>query len=261
MQSLEVLFSPAEFESLKHRDLGNSLCVVFDVLRATTTILTALNSGAEAVISVTGITEALAWRARRPDVLLAGERHGLRITARLTGGVDFDLGNSPREFTPERVQGRTIVTTTTNGTRALRAVLKAHRVLVGGFVNLSAVAALVAQSDADEVIVVCSGTGEEAAFEDTLAAGALCDLVWPRDEITTIADSAQVARELFLRHSTNLTDAMTLARNGRTLLAIPSLAADVPFCVQRDTLGFVAELCRDGSVRRIAGEAPSLLEK
>ena len=251
MQSLEVLFSPAEFAALQQRDLSRTVCVVFDVLRATTTILTALHSGAEAIIPVCAITEALAWRARRPDVLLAGERHGLRLTARLTGGVEFDLGNSPREFTPERVKGRTIVTTTTNGTRTLRAVVGARRVLVGGFVNLSAVAVLVSQSEAEEVIVVCSGTGEEAAFEDALAAGALCELIWPRDEITTITDSAQMAREIYRGHAANLMEAVTLSRNGRTLLAIPALAADVSMCLERDIFRVVGELGRDGVVRRV----------
>src|SRR5262245_64967331 len=105
---LEVLFTPAEFTALPNRDLSQTTCVVFDILRATTTMLTALSNGAEEIIPVAEISEALELRAQQPDVLLAGERKGLRIRANLTGGVEFDFGNSPREFTPEKVKGMKI---------------------------------------------------------------------------------------------------------------------------------------------------------
>src|SRR5436190_11942294 len=118
--NFEVLFSPAEFAALRQRDLSATTCVVFDVLRATSSMLVALNHGAEAIIPVGEIAEALAMKRERPDVLLAGEREGLRIRKELTGSINFDFGNSPREFTRDRVGGKTLVMTTTNGTRALR---------------------------------------------------------------------------------------------------------------------------------------------
>src|SRR3954452_13425496 len=93
--ALEVLFTPAELASLRQRDLGNAACVVFDVFRATSTIVTALAQGADAVIPVAEITDALALRLKNPELLLAGERDGLRIRANLTGSLDFDFGNSP----------------------------------------------------------------------------------------------------------------------------------------------------------------------
>ena len=97
--TLEVLFTPAEFEALKSRDLSNTVCVVFDVLRATTSMLAALRHGAAQILPVKEISEALALRGRLPPgALLAGERDGLRIRAGQSGGVDFDLGNSPREL-------------------------------------------------------------------------------------------------------------------------------------------------------------------
>src|SRR4051812_31911366 len=107
-QSLEVLFSPAEFLALSQRDLGQSVCVVFDVLRATSTMMAALSHGAARIIPVVEISEALAIRAADPQVLLAGERDGVRILSQQPGGVDFDLGNSPREFTRDAVQGKTV---------------------------------------------------------------------------------------------------------------------------------------------------------
>src|SRR6266536_3353077 len=118
--TIEVLFTPAEFETLRKRDLSEATCVVFDVLRATSSMVTALANGAEAIIPVSEISEALEIKRKEPEVLLAGERDGLRIEANLTGSISFDLGNSPREFTREKVAGRKIAITTTNGTRALR---------------------------------------------------------------------------------------------------------------------------------------------
>lgn len=88
---IEILFTPAEFAVLPGRDLSDTTCVVFDVLRATSTMLTALGNGAAGIVPVVEIEEALAWRARQPDILLAGEREGLRIRAAQTGSVDFDL--------------------------------------------------------------------------------------------------------------------------------------------------------------------------
>src|SRR5260221_12924115 len=120
MNSLEVLFTPADFASLTGRDLSETCCVVFDVLRATTTMITALWNVAEAILPVGEISDALAASQQHPAALLAGERDGLRIGPELAKGVAFDLGNSPREFTADRVKGKLIVMTTTNGTRALR---------------------------------------------------------------------------------------------------------------------------------------------
>ena len=250
---LEVMLSPAELLAVRGRDLSQTVCVVFDILRATTTMITALANGAAAIIPVAEITEALAWRQRRPEVLLAGERDGWRIRADLTGGVEFDLGNSPREFTADKVQGRTIVMTTTNGTRALRACANAKTVLIGSFLNLRAVSNWILEQKPPHLLIVCSGTEDEAALEDMLAAGALCERVWPVYAGGHIADSAEIARRLYPLMQHNLLDAMKSARNGRRLLANPELRGDVWLCVQRETIGFVAELLADGTVRRVKG--------
>src|SRR5215471_12315428 len=109
MKTLQVLFTPSEFASLPQRDLSDTVCVVVDVLRSTSSMIVALANDAAAIIPVSEIPEALAVRQREPGVLLAGEREGLRIGAALTGGTEFDLGNSPREFTKEKVSGKTIV--------------------------------------------------------------------------------------------------------------------------------------------------------
>lgn len=248
--TLEVLFAPAEFAALNQRDLRETVCVVFDVLRATSTMVTALGNGAAAVAPVSDIPEALSLKQRQPEILLAGERDGVHIEGHLTGGVTFDLGNSPREFTTARVKDRTIAMTTTNGTRALRACAPASAVLLGAFLNLRAAAEWIVKQAPRNLLLVCSGTHEEAAYEDVLGAGALCDLLWDRYGSGAVADSAQVARRLYCLEQDNLLAAVAQSRNGRRLMAHPELREDVPFCVQRDLLRLVAQQGRDGLVRK-----------
>lgn len=247
--SLEVLFAPAEFAALYQRDLRNTVCVVFDILRATSTMVTALGNGATAIVPVAEIPEAIQLRSRQPDILLAGERDGLRIEADLTGGVSFDLGNSPREFSPARVRGKTIAMTTTNGTRALRACAPASGVLVASFLNLRTTAQWIQRQHPPHLLMVCSGTLEQAAAEDALGAGALCDLLWPDYGAGMVSDSGHIARRLFQLAQDDLLGAVSQSRNGRRLLANPDLRDDVPFCLQRDRFNLVAALRTDGTVR------------
>lgn len=250
--SLEVVLSPAEFAALSRRDLSQTVCVVFDILRATTTMVTALASGAKEIIPVAEISEALALRQERPELLLAGERDGVRIRARLTGGIDFDLGNSPREFTAEAVGGRSIVMTTTNGTRALRACAGAMAVLVGSFLNLRATTNWLRERNPSSLLLVCSGTYEEPALEDILAAGAMCERLWPLYAGGHVSDSAEVARRVYPLMQSNLLEAMRSTRNGRRLLATPALRDDVWLCVQRETVAFAAGQSAGGTVRRLS---------
>jgi len=249
MSSLEVLFTPADFAALSQRDLSKTVCVVFDVLRATSTMITALGNGAAGLLPVLEIKEALAAGATHPGALLAGERDGLRISAGLSGGVEFDLGNSPREFTPAVVKGRSIIITTTNGTRALRACVGARLTLAASFLNLGATADAVRQAAPAELVLVCSGTLEQAAYEDVLGAGALAQLLWDRCRKHQIADSAQIARRIFLDYADNPVNSLAQSRNAQRLLSRPELADDVPFCFQRNAIPLVARLGPDGWVR------------
>ncbi|MDB6067836.1 MAG: 2-phosphosulfolactate phosphatase [Pedosphaera sp.] len=249
--SLEVLTSPAEFAALTGRDLSQTTCVVFDIFRATSTIVAALANGATAIIPVAEIPEALAIRHQRPEVLLAGEREGLRISSKLTGGPDFDLGNSPREFTSARVHGQTIALSTTNGSRALRVCARANTVLIGSFLNLRATAKYLKQIPTPNLLLVCSGTHNEAAYEDMLGAGAFADLIWPEISPGNASDSAWVALEIYRQHSHDLMSAVEHSRNGRRLSAMPDLRDDVPWCLQRDLFAFVAKL-HNGSIIKLA---------
>ncbi len=251
--SLDVTFTPADFAALAQQDLRGMVCVVFDVLRATTSMITALAHGADGVLPVEGIAEALAAARTRPGALLAGERHGLRIAAAVSGGVEFDLGNSPREFTPERVAGRLIVMTTTNGTRALRACAGAARVWAGALVNLGALVQRIERERPPHLRLVGSGTLEGAALEDTLAAGALADAVWGWYGEGRVGDGAQMARQLYRAFAADLPAAFRFSRNGQRLLAHPDLREDVGWCAAVDRFRVVPELGADGIMR--AGSA------
>lgn len=252
IERLEVILGPAEFNALAARDLGATTCVVFDVLRATSSMLTAFNNGAGEIIPVVEIAEALAVKQQRPEVMLAGERHGLRITRELTGSIDFDFGNSPRDFTPEKVRGKSIAWTTTNGTRALRACAKAEMILLGGLVNLRSVADVLEQVRPKQLVIVCAGTFEDSAFEDQFAAGALIDLLQRSVAKDGLSDSAHLVWHAF-RHVFEDSALIASSLNARRLLAKPDLAADVPLCLQRDSLQLNASMMQDGSVRPMHG--------
>ena len=246
---IETILTPAELPALAQRDLRATACVVFDVLRATSTFVTALHHGAQAIIPVSEIAEALAIKnsqsaIRNPQfVLLGGERNGVRISA---GGIDFDLGNSPREYTPEKVRGKTIVSTTTNGTRALRACAGAQTILAASFLNLGATAEFLRQKNFENILIVCAGTGENKADEDVLAAGALCEILSADKTVGTLSDSAQMALCAYMQAKTDLSAVVSKSENARRLLAIPELRDDVAFCLQRDIYPLVAKMGTDG---------------
>ena len=253
---IETILTPAELPGLAQLDLRETACVVFDILRATSTFVTALHHGATAIVPVSEIPEAIALRKRQPEVLLAGERDGLKIRTAKADGIDFDFGNSPREFTAEMVCGKTIVSTTTNGTRALRACAGAKCVLAAAFLNLAATVEFLQEKNFAEILLVCAGTGAGVALEDVLAAGAMVQMLSVRASAQhTLSDSAQIAWKTFSNRKLDLTKDLSAAigdsQNGRRLLAIPDLRGDVTFCAQWDIFDLVAELGADGWLRQI----------
>jgi len=174
MSSLHVHFLPTLVEP---DALRGGTVVVIDVLRATTTIAAAIAASARAVIPCGDVEEArqIAAKFAESQVLLGGERGGLLIPG-------FDLGNSPCDYTPERVGGKTIVFTTTNGTQAMLRCREAARVLTAGFVNVSAVARAVqdvarAADESECIHLLCAGTRGQITGEDVLLAGCLADRI------------------------------------------------------------------------------------
>ena len=187
------------------------------------------------------ITGRAGNQKKRPDVLLGGETaSGVKIRAE---GKEFDFGNSPREYTPEKAKGKTIVSTTTNGTRALRACAGANTVLASAFLNLSATAKFLRDKNFQSVLLVCAGTGKNAALEDVLAAGALCKKL--SSDKTKFTDSALIALATFDEAKGDVATATSQSENARRLLGIPELRDDVKFCLQQDIFNSIAALKGD----------------
>lgn len=196
--------------------LGGGLVVVIDVLRATTTAVYALAAGADAILPVASIEAAheTASRLGRERCVLAGERRGLPIDG-------FDLGNSPAEYSPDACSGRTIVFTTTNGTRAILHAHQAARVLLGAFVNFSAVCEELLQWQGP-IHLLCAGTDGAVTLEDTLLAGAIVDYLETQGRVNAkhLDDAARLAWDSYGQHGELLIAAFPLSRGGRNLLAI-----------------------------------------
>lgn len=228
--------------------LKDATVIVIDLLRASTTIGTALAAGAECVMPFAEIDETLAAAERfgRENVLLGGERHGKLIPG-------FDLGNSPAEYTAEKVSGRRILFTTTNGARALHHARGAYRVLVGAAVNSMAVAATAVTREGRDVVVLCAGTDGVPAREDMLAGGLIVGWIhnlapkngWELGVEAAEAEQAYhevlVPRDDGMSKSDRLNAELRHTDGGRNLIDIGH-DYDLPICAQHDTLLVVPEL-------------------
>lgn len=215
---IDTALNPAEIALLPARDLADTTCVVFDILRATSTMVTALAHGVAEIWPVKTLEEARALRVQMPDAVLAGERQGDRIEG-------FDLGNNPLEFTA--LAGRRIITTTTNGTLALRACEHAARVLVGALLNLDALRAELIRTAPARVLLVCAGTYETFALEDAIAAGELAAL-FPSAGLTDATRSAIATARSFATPLAGL----LAARNGLALSA-RGWGEQIAWCAER----------------------------
>jgi len=232
-------------------ELAGRAVVIVDLLRASTTICQALASGAECVVPCVEVDET--WAKSRPHersrIVLGGERGGKRIAG-------FDLGNSPTDYSPDQVFGRTVFFTTTNGTRALAHAHLARRVLIGAAVNRRALVSTIAKEARIEIL--CAGTGGNVTREDVLAAGAIVDQLSPTAEQTNHwAAAAQrewqelemTARALGRSVSSQFADELRETQGGKNLLAL-GFDNDLEVCAQLDTLGVVPELDqRTGQIR------------
>jgi 2-phosphosulfolactate phosphatase len=222
---LEVVFTPAE---LGGAGVGGRTAIVIDVLRSTSTILEALVNGAQAVVPVDSVELAVgkAQEIGRDQAILCGERDCEPIAG-------FHLGNSPFEFTAESIAGKTLVMSTTNGTRALTACSSAERCLVGSFLNVSAVAAAAEQDD--DVLIVCAGREGRFALEDALCAGSIGNRLLKAHKPGRVRtnDAAQTAMMLARRSERSLSRRLRRTAAGRRLAEL-GRTDEVDFCAQLD---------------------------
>ncbi|MFB2835332.1 2-phosphosulfolactate phosphatase family protein [Floridanema evergladense] len=208
--------------------------IAIDVLRATTTMVTALAAGAEAVQVFSDLDKLIhvseAWPTEKR--IRAGERGGAKVTG-------FDMGNSPLDCTPEQVQGRRLFISTTNGTRALERVQNAAAVLAGAFVNRRAVVNYILSEQPETVWLVGSGWEGSFSLEDTACAGAIAQslvaqLNLPVDELAG-NDEVIGALSLFDQWQDRLLELMHHASHGKRLLRLDG-DEDLKYCVQMDLL-------------------------
>jgi len=184
-RSVEVCFSPGLFEDVV--TTGDFIVVLVDILRATTTIVTAVANGVEAIIPVATHDEAR--RLKSEGFLVATEKDGVQL--------DFaDFGNSAFSFTREAIGGRTLVYCTTNGTRALHMARGASSIAIGAFINISALTEWLAGQQKD-VVILCSGWKNKFCLEDTLFAGALTQRLLDTGLFRSDCDSASASLDLW----------------------------------------------------------------
>lgn len=216
---VDVALSAYEIADL---EVGEKSVVVLDVLRATSTMITALVNGCKAVVPVREPEEALALAAQS-QALLGGERKCLKIPG-------FDLGNSPLEYGPEVVAGKKLILCTTNGTLALVNSQKARVLAVGALLNGRAVADFLARQG-NPVLLACAGTRGEFALEDFLAAGLIIQELRRLVPGLELSDKAVAAHALYSAHGRDLYQALLMGRNGRHLTEL-GFEGDVAYCAQ-----------------------------
>ena len=238
MKSSKKSVQVALLPDLSSRTAG-TLGVVIDTLRFTTTACQALVAGARSLRVTTEVETAR--QLAGPNALLCGERHCNLIPG-------FDLGNSPREYSTQRVSDRELVFTTTNGTKAVEAARDCSRIVLAALVNRTAVAEELASCREEAVSIFCAGTDGEPAAEDILAAGAIvADLRQRIGVLTLVNDSALLAEQLWMNIASKTQDAalpceitnvFRAARGGANLVE-NGYEEDLLFASQVDSLSIV----------------------
>jgi len=215
--------------------LRGAAAVVIDVLRATTVFTYAKHSGVREILPVLDVVTARQLKKNYPpgEVILGGERQGLPIEG-------FDLGNSPQHYTPEKVSGKTLIFTTTNGTVAMNAAKSARRVYIASFLNARAAADHLQHEN--NIAILCAGTNGKETEEDLLLAGCLTVRLTQRRNYQ-LNKAAEEAAGLW-RESIDAAELETLLRastGGKNLLPL-GLEADITVSAQLDTLDIVPTL-------------------
>jgi 2-phosphosulfolactate phosphatase len=227
-RNLETCFSPALYEPERHE---GSIVVVIDILRATSAICTAFENGAASIIPVAGVDEAREYKKK--GYLVAAERDGFVL--------DFaDFGNSPFNFTPERVEGKTIVYSTTNGTGIINLASGAGKIVIGSFLNITALTEWILHKEND-VVLFCAGWKNRFNLEDSICAGAMAERLLNSNHFNTICDSTLAALDLWSLAKNDLTDYIEKVAQ-RTRLRDKGLDDCIGFCLTFDFTEKIPEI-------------------
>lgn len=222
-------------DNIKSEYLENKIVVVIDMLRATSVITTALANGAKQVFPILTIEEAFNKKEELlslgEQVLLGGERKAVRIEG-------FDFSNSPLEYTKEKVREKTIILSTTNGTRAINLSLKAEEIIIGAIINAKAVALELKKINKD-VVFVNAGTNGEFSMDDFICAGYMISLLC-EDSSNDLSDIAKTAKYIY-ENNNNLIDYIKGARHYNVLKTL-NLIDDLEYCCKKDILNVVPKV-------------------
>ncbi len=242
---IEVVLLPAH---LNEGHLRGRSVVVFDVLRATTTMTSALAAGVKE-IRIFPTIDAVRSAIEKFDgsKLSCGEEAGLRPAG-------FDLGNSPGDFSRGRHAGKTAFMSTTNGTKAILAAGEAAEVFVAGLVNARAAAEAVAERGRD-VTLLCAGTNGAIAMEDVIGAGAVVQCLLDRGG-ELVGDVAEMAVRVFEQSKHDLPGALLRSQGGRNVVRV-GLKPDLIFAARLDVLDVVGRVINEeGLVKVVATQHP-----
>ncbi|MCZ4242715.1 2-phosphosulfolactate phosphatase [Pedobacter punctiformis] len=218
-KKIEVCLTPALIDLY---DIEQSIVVVIDILRATSSITYGIDNGAEAIIPVANVEDCLNYSDQ--GYLLAAERNGEVVAG-------YDFGNSPFSYTKDKVAGKTIVLTTTNGTKALHLANKrAFQVVIGSFLNLDSLCTYLKNQDKN-VLLLCAGWKDQFNLEDTLFAGAVVNKL--RKNFEHFDDSSVAAEDLYLLAKDDLRQYLHKSSHSHRLAEL-NIEEDVVFCLQLD---------------------------
>jgi 2-phosphosulfolactate phosphatase len=222
--------------------LLNQTVVVIDVLRATSVMIHAMSQGASEIIPVATVEEAFQMAKAFPkgSIILGGERESKKIPG-------FDLGNSPKEYVAEKVKGKKLIMTTTNGTRAFHLVPIGRKILVGSFLNIGAITQRCLELDKD-LLIFLSGNEGNFSLEDTICGGMLIELIArEKKKSISLTDASQCAQILYQRFRANILEAFQLSHHGKGLIQ-RGFEEDLVYCAQIDVTDIIPEF-KDGVIR------------
>jgi 2-phosphosulfolactate phosphatase len=225
---IDVIISAGDIKEAKVKD---KTVIVIDMLRATSVIATAISNGCEEVIPLLTIEEAVDLvREEREKYILGGERKALKIEG-------FDCSNSPLEYGSNVVQGKTIVLTTTNGTRAIKGSEGARDILIGAMINGAAAAKKIAQLNND-VIIVNAGTYDEFSIDDFICSGYIIDCLKKLEDVE-LSDIAATAHYIY-RNNEDIFSFIKYASHYKRIEEL-GLKDDLEYCCRKSIIDVVPE--------------------
>ena len=230
-KNIDVCFSPALFNLY---DSSDSIVVVIDVLRATSSICVAFQYGVKSIVPVASLEEAMTYRAK--GFLVGAERKGEMVEG-------FDLGNSPFSYMDGKVRDRDIALTTTNGTQAIQVARNAYQIAIGSFLNLDAICSWLQTQDRN-IILLCSGWKNAFNFEDTLFAGAVVQKLLPFYKLTNHSDSALAAMHLYDLAKDDLYGFLEKSSHRKRLEKL-QIEDDITFCLKPNQTDVVPVMVGD----------------